>query len=413
MEKESKLVNEILSLYDTILENKEIVEASDVYDNVDFKDNVVGKSTPSKDNINVSLLQDIQTAAKAAGLKVDITTAVSGHDTGTRHESGNAVDIAIINGKAVSLSNREDADKLVGVLVQMGYQKNVESGNKKAVLTFGFPGHDNHVHVSNTGGVSSQAPSGGTASDNAYDAATNVDTSSKSISVFNSSAPKDTLIHDLASQTGKKIAPVKTESHQIKENKQFGNDISNRYGRLIIPKDSNPKIKSPIAGEIINKYSPTCVNQITVKSNDKKPFYLQFCGISSPSVRVGQSISRKDILGNTKTDVEVTMYDGSWNTIKIDDNLSGKSKEYGNNTKRDKDSNKSYSDPLTAVAANLPGKILNKIFGDQYDKDGNRTQKRWGGVADKEPVEPWVLDLIKKPFKNKVTENIERIRKLL
>ena len=84
-----------------------------------------------------------------------------------------------------------------------------------------------------------------------------------------------------------------------------------------------------------------------------------------------------------------------------------------NSEKKDKDSNKSYSDPLTAVAANLPGKILNKIFGDQYDKDGNRTQKRWGGVADKEPVEPWVLDLIKKPFKNKVTENIERIKKLL
>jgi hypothetical protein len=202
MGKESKLVNEILSLYKTILENKELVEASDVYDNVDFKDNVVGKSTPSKDNINTALLQDIQTAAKSAGLKVDITTAVSGHDTGTRHESGNAVDIAMINGRAVSTSNRADADKLVGVLVQMGYKKNVESGNEKAVLTFGFPGHNNHVHVSNKGGASSVTPSGDTASDTAYKAATKPEgVSQATFSAFNNpNAATDTLLLDPSSQ---------------------------------------------------------------------------------------------------------------------------------------------------------------------------------------------------------------------
>jgi hypothetical protein len=125
-----------------------LTEASDIYDNVNFKDGVVGGSSPSKDNINLSLLQDVQTAAKNANLKVDITTAVSGHDSGTRHESGNAVDIAIINGKSVSSSNRGDADKLVGELIKLGYVKNQESGNDKAVLTFGVKGHDNHVHVS-------------------------------------------------------------------------------------------------------------------------------------------------------------------------------------------------------------------------------------------------------------------------
>lgn len=125
-----------------------LTEASDIYDNVNFKDGVVGGSSPSKDNINLSLLQDVQTAAKNANLKVDITTAVSGHDSGTRHESGNAIDIAIINGKSVSSSNRGDADKLVGELIKLGYVKNQESGNDKAVLTFGVKGHDNHVHVS-------------------------------------------------------------------------------------------------------------------------------------------------------------------------------------------------------------------------------------------------------------------------
>jgi hypothetical protein len=148
MNTQNKTIKEILSLYNVILENKNVNEASDVYDNVDFKN--IGHGNPSSDTINISLLQDVETAAKKAGLKVDITTAVSGHDKGTRHEKGNAVDIAQINGKPVSLSNRADADKLVAALVSMGYTKNKEdSSTPKSVLTFGFKNHNDHVHVSN------------------------------------------------------------------------------------------------------------------------------------------------------------------------------------------------------------------------------------------------------------------------
>lgn len=135
-------------------------EASDIYSNVDFKDMVVGNSSPSKDNINLSLLQDVQTAAKNANLKVDITTAVSGHKPGTRHETGDAIDIAVINGKSVRPSNREDADKLVRELVKLGYVKNApESGNDKVVLTFGVKDHDNHVHVSKKSTTTSSSTS--------------------------------------------------------------------------------------------------------------------------------------------------------------------------------------------------------------------------------------------------------------
>lgn len=154
--------NKITRTYDIISDMKKnkVTEATDNYSNVDFKP--LKGSNPAADNINVSLLQDVQTAAKNANLKVDITTAVSGHDSGTRHESGNAVDIAIINGKAVSLNNRADADKLVNELIKLGYTKNVESGNDKAVLTFGFKGHDNHVHVSKK----SNTPSSSTNTEN-------------------------------------------------------------------------------------------------------------------------------------------------------------------------------------------------------------------------------------------------------
>jgi hypothetical protein len=159
MNTRNKTIKEILSLYNTILENKNVNEASDVYDNVDFEN--IGQGNPASDNINTSLLQDVQNAAKSAGLKVNITTAVSGHDKGTRHETGDAVDVARINGigsgGATNSTNgnakfRELGNKLKDALVSMGYVWNTESGNPKAVLWQTNTGgnHFNHVHISNT-----------------------------------------------------------------------------------------------------------------------------------------------------------------------------------------------------------------------------------------------------------------------
>ena len=126
-----------------------------LYSNLKFEDGVVVNSVPSKDKINPSLLSDIETAAKKAGVIASITTAVSGHDEGTRHEKGNAVDISKFDGKG--FVNLEDAKKkgiydkmyrFFNVLIEMGYVFNKESGNDKSILSFGFKGHDDHVHVS-------------------------------------------------------------------------------------------------------------------------------------------------------------------------------------------------------------------------------------------------------------------------
>jgi hypothetical protein len=120
------------------------------YSNIKFSN--INLGNPAADKINPKLLEEINRAAVIAKVTVEVTTAVSGHtSTPSRHPSGNAVDIAIINDKPVSLTNRADADKFVNVLVnQLSYVKNSEIGNNKAVLTFGFKNHDNHVHVSNT-----------------------------------------------------------------------------------------------------------------------------------------------------------------------------------------------------------------------------------------------------------------------
>jgi hypothetical protein len=130
----------------------------------------VGKSNALQDwkdgKINPKVIEDIATAAKAAGVIVTITTAKTGHKETTksgntsRHVAGTGVDIAIIDGigsgGATNATNgnskfRNLGNKLKNALVQMGYIWNKESGNNKAVLwqTNISGNHYNHLHVSN------------------------------------------------------------------------------------------------------------------------------------------------------------------------------------------------------------------------------------------------------------------------
>jgi len=119
------------------------------YANIKFSN--IGIGNPAADKINPDLLDDVNKAAYIAGVIVEITTAVSGHTSvPSRHPTGNAVDIAIIDKKGVSLQNRAAADKFVSELEKLSYVKNSEKGNRKAVLTFGYPDHDTHIHVSNS-----------------------------------------------------------------------------------------------------------------------------------------------------------------------------------------------------------------------------------------------------------------------
>lgn len=398
---------EILKLYREIEKSKKFIsEASDVYDNVDFKN--IGLGNPASDNINTSLLADVETAAKNAGVKVDITTAISGHKKNTksgntsRHPSGNAVDISIIDGKSVSAAIKPIVDKFVDELVKLGYVKNSESGNPKSVLTFGTPGHDDHVHVSNKTNTPSTSTSNtttttttNTASQDAYNAATSQSTTS--------TGGYSDVVGSASSTKG------------LMEQKSFGKNVSNRYGKVIIPKDDNSKIKSPISGIINNsKYFSNCKNQITIESNGGNKTYLQFCGISNPSVRNGKSISAGDTIGTTDSDVEVTLYDSTWNLIPI--SSSGLKTNKNTEIKKDEEDKKKtssepeYYDPLFAAIMGIPS----KLFKDKYDSSGKKIEKRYGGVSDKKQVDPWILNFIEDPFKRKkVNENIERIKKIL
>jgi hypothetical protein len=273
MSNQKKLIEDILSSYNIINENKNLVfEVTDSYNNIDFRN--IGHGNPASDNINTTLLQDIQNAAKSAGVNVSVTTGISGHGNKTksgntsRHTTGNAVDIAMINGKAVSPSNRADADKLVAALVSMGYNKNAEGpSNPKAVLTFGFEGHDNHVHVSNMTGSPSQQPTSSSTE-------TSTNTTSTEDSTQDTETPSSS---NFASKIGLSIL----NSMGIKESFKpgtFGVGAKIRGGKVLIPRNSNTKIKSPVSGKIVDVINNTsCINQIVIEFEDG---FLEYCGIT-------------------------------------------------------------------------------------------------------------------------------------
>jgi hypothetical protein len=113
---------------------------------------------PSIDKVNPNLLKDLNTAAKLSKAKPIITTAITGHGAGSRHNpSGHAVDIAMFDGKgyqskAIAKQNGiyDQIMRFVEELNKLGYKKQSEYGIDKGVLYFGFDkNHNNHIHVSN------------------------------------------------------------------------------------------------------------------------------------------------------------------------------------------------------------------------------------------------------------------------
>ena len=121
-----------------------------------------------KANMNKALLIDLQRAADDCGYTIEVTTAITGHNYYTkggavsRHGAGYAVDISIINGASYK-SNKSlfttYGHRLSKSFESMGYIRNKESGNPKAVLWYfnskQAGNHYNHLHVSNRSNFSS------------------------------------------------------------------------------------------------------------------------------------------------------------------------------------------------------------------------------------------------------------------
>jgi murein DD-endopeptidase MepM/ murein hydrolase activator NlpD len=165
-----------------------------------------------------------------------------------------------------------------------------------------------------------------------------------------------------------KFDSVKSKIKLRKGDIDYAKNTTEYLGIITIPKDSNPKIKSPVSGIVTTKYNSSCYNQITIE-----------------------------------------YYTGTDN-VKDD---------------RKKDKEPTFTDPLLGAILTAPL----TVFKDKYDDTGNLKQKRFGYSGER--VDPWVKDAIVAPFKKigdlfrkenkeeeerkkkKVDENIEKIKKLL
>jgi hypothetical protein len=185
------------------------------YPNLEFTP--LNGSNPGSDSINDVLLQDLNTAAGNAKIKVNVTTAVSGHDTKTdsgnlsRHPGGFAVDIAMVNGAGIT---KQLGDALVAELKKLGYTHSPEENTDKHIL-WQTKAHYNHVHVSNktnTAGSSTNLANQG------YDPTTTDDefyTAAKQISRSYGEPLADKLVN---SEKGVATEAVSNKEKRILEN---------------------------------------------------------------------------------------------------------------------------------------------------------------------------------------------------
>jgi biotin carboxyl carrier protein len=232
---------------------------------------------------------------------------------------------------------------------------------------------------------------------------------------LSNSNTKNTIAYDLAKEFGKALG--------LKEEKiygSFGKNYSERGGHIVMPKEDNPKIKSPVSGVINNsKYISECPDKIAIEHEiNGKKYYLLFCGITKPSVKDGQSVSKGTTLGTTEKDVNVTLYDSKWDR----EYLSSFMDKEVSVAKKEKEK-ENFDEPIKKKGFEPEGDLAKlmlapfKLFKNKRNEKGEIVQKRWARVGEKQQPEPWIKKL--SPTYNhekqdkKLKENINRIKGLL
>ena len=272
------------------------------------------KDATRYDKINRALLDDINKAAKETGIEVTITTASSGHSSQkSRHGSGNAVDIALINGRgsggASNSTNgdpdfRKLGDKIVAKLESMGYKRNTESGNEKAVLWQTNLGgnHFNHIHVSNKGTTTTQGDDKSTTTDNSTKKPVLVPSDTE-----NEPQPLQAMmnfvsktIDPLVKAYGKTKSQLKAESIQEQEIKAGKFKAANPTQELIWEFDN---------GKVVDQISD-CEDAITIlfTVGDEK-YYVEYCGVEKSRKRIGDLVQLGDKIGNSTDKIIGTFFD--------------------------------------------------------------------------------------------------------
>jgi hypothetical protein len=123
---------------------------------LDFKSAINKADAPF---LNKNLVADLKLAADTLGYHITVTTTKGDHThlgDLSRHSKFQAVDVSIINGESFNSNEKtftEYGHVLCAFLETLGYTRNKENGNPKAVLWYFISAnagnHFNHLHISN------------------------------------------------------------------------------------------------------------------------------------------------------------------------------------------------------------------------------------------------------------------------
>ena len=387
MSVQKKLIGDILSLYDTILEKKDMYETSQslrsTLSSLGYKEK--GSEMTSGGEVNEKLTDIVSGIFKQfkTNYPSATVTVTGGNDKFHKglkytspHTTGNAIDIVI------SPYDSKSATAFLNIL------------NTTVKSTPGFTYLDEYTK-----------PSGGATGGHYHlqygkDTQQPTTSSSTSTGTETSTTGTETSTTDTSGGAGKfarKIGSSILDVIGIKESfesSSFGNNVQSTKGGILIPKKSNLKIKSPVSGKVVDVITnKSCINQIVIESNEG---YLEYCGITSPSVNLGDKVRTGNSLGTTNSNVTVTLYSR---------------KKTKTNIELDDDSQSEVSKPKNRDSLLVKG--YHNLKKSSKEKELERKKDK--------PEQPTNSLLVrgyrnlKKSFDTpkKLEENIERIKKLL
>jgi len=398
MSSQTKLIKDILSLYNTILENKEVDETAETLRSAlgELGYSEKGSELTSGGSVNdklTDIVTNILKQYKQSNPNVKIVISAGndkfhqGLNYTSQHTQGNAIDLTL------DPYNSTNASAFIRIL----------DGTKKTVPGFDYIDEYTHPSKAATAGHYHLQFGGGATSDNnksnsnnTSNTETQTTTSSKG-NYSSSTSYSDAAAEDAA--LGKELGGKLLNAMGLKESKvysSFGNKTKDRYGEIIIPNEHNKKIKSAVKGTVVDfKYLPDCKNTIAIEfEKNGKSNYLVYCGVSSPTVRKNQTVSDGTVLGTTESDVTVTVYDSDKIKYKLD---SDEETKRNNNKNKEEDIEK-YKDSIYKPSDNEYTKLI------KYAVNKIKTGKD--------------IDIVsghfkEKPTDKKIRENIERIKGLL
>ena len=298
MSNQKKLIEDILSLYDTILERKNLGETSttlrSTLGSLGYKEK--GSELTSGGEVNEKLTNIVSDILKQfnTNYPTETVTVTGGNDKfhkglkyTSSHTTGNAIDVVI------SPYDSKSAAAFLNIL------------NNTVKSTPGFTYIDEYTKPSkaSTGGhyhlqygkdTIQPTTSGDTQT-----------TSSNTQTTDDVTTGSSGGARQFAKDLGGKILNV----IGIKESfnpSSFGNNAKISRGKVLIPRSGNSKIKSSVSGKIVdNLNTSSCINQIVIEFNEG---YLEYCGITNPSVKNGERVRVGESLGTTSYNVTVTLY---------------------------------------------------------------------------------------------------------